>query len=81
MNYYDNFSMRAIFYACIHGSYGLVWVLKGLFFPDPSFYTNKPFSFNVLTVLVLFIYYLLPIYTISSEDRSITRGRMLVVTT
>lgn len=37
MIYYDNFSKRNIIYTALHGSYGLLWILKDLTFPDKSF--------------------------------------------
>ena len=36
MWHYDNWSMAAWVYLAMHGSYGLVWILKDLAFPDPS---------------------------------------------
>ena len=37
MFYYDNFSTAAWIYFCLHGSYGLFWVMKDLMFPDVGF--------------------------------------------
>lgn len=36
MWWYDNTSMAAWIYLALHGSYGLVWILKDVAFPDPS---------------------------------------------
>ncbi|MFT3807819.1 methyltransferase family protein [Arenimonas sp.] len=36
MWWYGNTSMAAWIYLALHGSYGLVWILKDLAFPDPS---------------------------------------------
>lgn len=36
MAWYDNTSIAAWIYLAMHGSYGLVWILKDLAFPDPS---------------------------------------------
>lgn len=36
MCWYDNTSIAAWIYLAMHGSYGLVWILKDLAFPDPS---------------------------------------------
>lgn len=35
--YYDNWSVPMCLYTCLHGSYGLLWYLKHLIFPDASF--------------------------------------------
>lgn len=37
MLYYDNFSLGCWLYLALHGSYGLIWVLKDYTFPDASF--------------------------------------------
>ena len=34
MAYYDNYSATAWIYTAMHGSYGLVWILKDVAFPD-----------------------------------------------
>jgi protein-S-isoprenylcysteine O-methyltransferase Ste14 len=34
--YYDNHSTAAWIYLAMHGSYGLVWLIKDLAFPDPG---------------------------------------------
>lgn len=36
MAWYGNTTMAAWIYLAMHGSYGLVWILKDLAFPDPS---------------------------------------------
>ncbi|MDD5033719.1 MAG: DUF1295 domain-containing protein [Methylococcaceae bacterium] len=36
VGYYHNTSMAAWIYLALHGSYGLVWLLKDLTFPDPN---------------------------------------------
>ena len=36
MKWFDNFSTAAWIYLALHGGYGLVWLIKDLTFPDPS---------------------------------------------
>ena len=36
MLYFDNFSLAAWLYLALHGSYGLIWVMKDYTFPDAS---------------------------------------------
>jgi len=40
MVYYQNFSTGAWVYLAIHGSYGVVWFIKDISFPDPSWQTK-----------------------------------------
>ena len=37
MIYYNNFSTGAWLYLSLHGTYGLLWFLKDMVFPDKSF--------------------------------------------
>ena len=37
MVYYENFSFAAWLYLALHGSYGMLWLLKDITFPDKSF--------------------------------------------
>ena len=36
--WYQNTSAAAWIYLAMHGTYGVVWVIKDLTFPDPSFH-------------------------------------------
>lgn len=36
MAWYDNYSLPAWIYLALHGSYGLVWFIKDMNFPDPG---------------------------------------------
>ena len=36
MRYFNNYSTTAYLYAAMHGSYGLLWLLKDTTFPDPG---------------------------------------------
>merc|ERR1711907_892927 len=40
MHLYDNWSMPCLLYPGMHGSYGLVWLLKHLAFRDPKWDTK-----------------------------------------
>lgn len=40
MAYYNNYSTAAWIYLALHGSYGIVWLIKDLCFPDPSWQTR-----------------------------------------
>ena len=37
MHIYNNFSLGSYLYLSIHGSYGFLWLIKDLTFPDKSF--------------------------------------------
>jgi hypothetical protein len=37
MVYYDNYSLAAFLYLALHGSYGILWLIKDFAFPDGAF--------------------------------------------
>ena len=43
MLYFDNFSLAAWLYLALHGSYGLIWLIKDFTFPDGSFERKTTF--------------------------------------
>jgi hypothetical protein len=54
MMYYDNFSLACWLYLALHGSYGLIWILKDFVFPDASFQRKVTFlGFFLPWILVL----------------------------
>ncbi len=40
--WYHNTSTAAWIYLAMHGSYGLVWIIKDLAFPDPAWQRRSP---------------------------------------
>ncbi|CDW72627.1 steroid 5-alpha reductase c-terminal domain-containing protein [Stylonychia lemnae] len=66
MYYYGNFSDQMIVYSIMHGSYGLLWIIKHFTFPDKSF--EDPISiFGAIMIWVLVLGpYLVPGWIIAS---------------
>lgn len=48
-------------YLCLHGSYGLAWLVKDLTFPDARFKMKASPGSNILAFLFLCAYWLVPI--------------------
>lgn len=60
-----NFSTRACLYTALHGSYGVVWILKDLLFPDKSFRTRLSKGSCVAAAAFLSCYLMIGVYTIA----------------
>ena len=43
MIFFDNFTIASYVYLALHGTYGLLWLLKEKIFPDPYFKENNVF--------------------------------------
>lgn len=56
MIYFDNFSKASWVYLALHGSYGLIWVLKDIIFPD-AFMMLKVGAESIVLSLILIMYY------------------------
>ena len=67
MYVYDNFSISSWVYLSLHGTYGVLWLLKEKIFPDPYFKDE----INSITGLIGFIflgtYWVAPFILISSQ--------------
>lgn len=60
IEYYHNHSMAAWIYLAMHGSYGLVWILKDLSFPDPSWQKKITLAGGLMAFFgVLFWYWVI----------------------
>jgi protein-S-isoprenylcysteine O-methyltransferase Ste14 len=71
---FDNFTATAWTYAALHGSYGLLWLLKDAVFPDPS-WEKKVTVGSALNswLLVLGLYWLAPVLLITSRHEASPR--------
>ena len=67
MMFYQNYSISAWVYLSLHGTYGILWLLKERIFPDPNFKEK----INLITAITGFIflgsYWLAPFILISSQ--------------
>jgi protein-S-isoprenylcysteine O-methyltransferase Ste14 len=65
---YNNFSPTMMTYTAMHGTYGILWVLKSFLFPDPKWERRVPWSQGVV-VSGLGIFWTTP-WLISSKNIS-----------
>ena len=56
MLYTNNYSLGAWVYLSLHGTYGIIWIIKDLIFPDKTFkqLVTIPVAFLISVVLVLY---------------------------
>lgn len=57
MTYFQNYSMGAILYTALHGTYGLVWLIKAQAFPDLTFQKVVPLGTLVVCGVVMSLYW------------------------
>jgi protein-S-isoprenylcysteine O-methyltransferase Ste14 len=79
---YDNFSTTAWTYAALHGSYGLVWLLKDRIFPDPNWEVRVTFGGAAMAWLaVLGPYWIAPVLVVTNrhEASPITLGAATLI--
>ncbi|MCA4897304.1 MAG: methyltransferase family protein [Bacteroidota bacterium] len=65
MIYFQNFSIGAWVYLALHGSYGLMWVLKGEVFPDRQWEQRSSLAYGVFVFFILGLYWIAPFLLIS----------------
>ena len=66
MIFYDNFTVAPFVYLALHGTYGLLWLLKEKIFPDPYFKEKVNFLTSVTGFIFLGSYWVAPYILISS---------------
>ena len=57
MLYFDNFSTGAYTYLSLHGSYGIIWVIKDIIFPDKSMHVKTCLIPAGALISLLFLYW------------------------
>jgi hypothetical protein len=70
MTYFQNFSTATVVYTGLHGSYGIIWLLKDLTTPDETF--MKPLSiFGSMSVSICLAAYWYPFYVLASDSAAL----------
>ena len=67
MSFYNNFTIAPLVYLALHGTYGLLWLLKEKIFPDPYFKKQINFLTSVTGFIFLGSYWIAPYILISSQ--------------
>jgi protein-S-isoprenylcysteine O-methyltransferase Ste14 len=68
MWWFDNWTTTAWVYAGLHGSYGLIWLLKDVVFPDPNWQKRITIAGGIAAwLLVLGPYWLAPILIVTQR--------------
>jgi len=65
MFYFQNFSTSAWVYLSLHGSYGIMWLLKDRIFPDKQWEKNVSVPYAIFVFTVLGLYWMAPYILIS----------------
>lgn len=79
MYYFHNYSLGCWIYLALHGTYGVLWILKDLTFPDPNFNRYASVYAHMSVVVILLLYWYLPFMMISGEGiQNPTGGRIVV---
>ena len=61
MAYFSNYSTSMYLYLFLHGTYGIFWLIKDLYYPDASFKQLASIGSLVVLALVLSLYWLIPV--------------------
>ena len=67
MIFYKNYSIAAWVYLSLHGTYGILWLLKEKIFPDPYFKEKINFITSITGYNFLGSYWIAPFILISSQ--------------
>ena len=59
---YSNYTIRSMIYLSLHGSYGLIWILKDYYFPDKTFDRKISLGSSLFVLFFSSLYYFIPYY-------------------
>lgn len=79
MNVYNNYSIAAYLYLALHGSYGLMWLLKDQLYPDKQWEQSVSISYAIFVFIVLALYWIAPFVLISQSRTPATEIMALAV--
>lgn len=77
MLYFQNFSDEMCLYTVMHGSYGLLWYLKHVAFPDKTYLQKCTISCAIVCWVTLLGPYMVPGYLLAAGHcpKSISKSR------
>lgn len=64
---YQNFSLGSWVYLALHGSYGILWILKDRIFPDKRWEQDFPLIINLISFGLISLYWVAPFILISQN--------------
>ena len=67
MAVYNNFTLAAWIYLALHGTYGILWLIKDSLYPDKQWEQEIPVVTGVITFLVVGLYWVAPFILISNR--------------
>jgi protein-S-isoprenylcysteine O-methyltransferase Ste14 len=79
MNVYNNYSIAGYLYLALHGSYGLMWLLKDQLYPDKQWEQSVSIPYAIFVFVVLALYWIAPFVLISQHRTPATEIMALAV--
>ncbi|GBF79784.1 methyltransferase family protein [Aphanothece sacrum] len=64
---YQNFNIAAWVYLSLHGTYGILWLLKDRIYPDKSWEEEIPIGTGIVTFVTVGLYWVAPFILISQR--------------
>lgn len=69
MWWYNNFTMAGWLYLSLHGTYGIMWLMKDRMFPDRQWDKDVSIGFGIFAWCALLLYWIAPWLLISSGEQ------------
>ena len=66
MLFYGNFTLAPWIYLALHGTYGIMWLIKDSLYPDRQWEEEVPIALGITTFILLCSYWIAPYLLISS---------------
>ena len=66
MAFYNNFTVAPWVYLALHGTYGIMWLIKDSLYPDKQWEQEIPVATGIFTFILLGLYWVAPFILIST---------------
>jgi steroid 5-alpha reductase family enzyme len=66
MAFYNNFTLAPWVYLALHGTYGVMWLIKDSLYPDKQWEQEIPFAAGIFAFVMIGLYWVAPFILISN---------------
>ena len=67
MAFYQNFTIAPWVYLALHGTYGILWLIKDSLYPDPKWEEDISIPMGIFTFIMLGLYWVAPYILVSGN--------------
>ncbi|WAN68708.1 hypothetical protein BJP36_22030 [Moorena producens JHB] len=76
MVFYQNFTLGPWVYLALHGTYGVMWLLKDRIYPDKQWEPEIPIGIGIIGFGILMLYWVAPFIKFPQAENPVSNDRV-----